>query len=111
MALLPGGRLGLPGLFLSLLVYGVLSFADNVTIPIKTVKKPAADLNYQGRRIDPSEAAELLSKQVDISHLNPSDNKFWQNKVYDIKEASQNLFPEGSAGVKFQATEAVIIEL
>ncbi len=111
MALLPGGSLGLSQLFLLTCFYSLFTFADSVNIPIKTVKKPAADLSYQGRKIDPSEAAELMSKQIDISQLNPGDNKFWQNKTYDVRDAALKAFPVGSVGVNFQATEAVINEL
>lgn len=98
--------------FVFAIFYCFYAYADSVNIPIRTVKKPAADLSYQGRKIDPSEAAELVAaKQIDISRLNPSDNKFWQNKVYDVKDASLAVFPEGRMGVNFQATEAVINEL
>lgn len=111
LTLLPGGSVSLSPIFLLIAFYGFLTFADSVSIPIKTVKKPAADLFYQGRKIDPSEAAELASKQIDISRLNPSDNKFWQDKVYEVKDLSLLSFPKGNVGVKFQATEAVINEL
>jgi hypothetical protein len=103
--------LGSSAIFFVLFFYGFFTFADSVNIPIKTVKKPAADLSYQGRRIDPSEATELASKQVDISRLNPTENKFWQDKKYEISDASINDFPASQTGVIYQATESVINEL
>ncbi len=92
-------------------LYSFFTWADSVNIPIRTIKKPASDLSYQGKRIDPSEAADLASKNIDISLLNPSDNKFWQNKRYPVLDTALSLFPDETAGVNFQATESVINEL
>lgn len=111
LALLVGGRVRLGVLVCLLFFCNFLVFADSVNIPIKTIKKPAADLNYQGRRLDPSEAAELMSKSIDISQLNPAENKFWQNKKYAVLDSIVNQFPEGASGVNFQAIETLTVEL
>lgn len=97
-------------IFLWAVLYSFLTFADSVTIPLKTVKKPASDLSYQNKRIDPSEAARLMTQGFDISTLDPADNKFWQNKKYEVNDVT-TLFPVGTSGVTFQATESVIEEL
>ena len=54
--------------------------AQSVNIPLNSVKKPASDLIYQDKVLDPSEASQISKNGLDISELNPKDNKFWQNQ-------------------------------
>lgn len=101
-------------LFFIILVF-LLSFhfvkAQSVNIPLNTIKKPASDLIYQQKILDPAEAAELAKSNLDLSTLNPKDNKFWQNNSYAISDTKINSFPKANEGVRFQAVEAVINEL
>jgi hypothetical protein len=85
--------------------------AQSVNIPLNTIKKPASDLIYQGNILDPAQASELAKAKVDLSELNPKDNKFWQNKNYALSDTKTLTFPAPQEGVRFQDVEAVINEL
>lgn len=85
--------------------------AQSVNVPLNSIKKPASDLIFQQKILDPAEATELAKSKFDLSDLNPKDNKFWQNNFYSVSDTQIHTFPQADQGVRFQATEAVINEL
>ncbi|MGE3973808.1 MAG: hypothetical protein AB7F59_04700 [Bdellovibrionales bacterium] len=67
-------------------------FAASVAIPVNRAKRPANDLQYQGKTIDSDQAAELLKNKVDLSQLDPEPNNLWPT---DPKRVAIS-FPEKS---------------
>ena len=89
-----------------------IASSQSVSIPINSIKKPSSDLLYQNRILDPAEASQLVKdKQVDLSLLNPKENKFWQNQNYAVSDSFIKSFPASEVGANFQDVEAVINEL
>ncbi len=83
--------------------------AESVSLPLKTVKKPASDLlSNSGVALDVGEAAAMAQKGADLSLLNPLDNKMWQNQSYPAVEHLPGSFPQATAGVKFLSEEAAL---
>lgn len=90
---------------LGLMVLSIAS-AESVSIPLKSVKKPASDLILSdGRALDLGEAASRAERGEDLSLLNPVDNRLWQNKNYPAVDLTRAVFPDGNAGVKFLSHE------
>lgn len=84
-----------------------IASAESVSLPLATVKKPAADLiDSSGRALDVGRAAQLTKKGQDLSLLDPQDNKFWQNKSYPSVGKGEVPYPQGVNGVVFQNDEA-----
>jgi hypothetical protein len=87
------------------------SFLDvrtgSVSIPLSSLKRPAADLmDSSGKTIDTMEAVKRAQSGQDLSLLNPRDNKIWQNKVYPVTERPATDYPDGDRGVTFLSVEA-----
>ena len=75
------------------------SFLDvrtgSVSIPLSSLKRPAADLlDQNGQPIDTMEAVRRAESGQDLSRLNPRDNKIWQNKVYSAVERPATDYPD-----------------
>lgn len=84
----------------------------SVAIPLKVIKKPAADLlGSNGSVLDVGEAAELAEKGYDLSLLNPQDNRLWQNKKYDGQEGLRGHYPAPEVGVRYLSTEAKNVDV
>ncbi|NUM58309.1 MAG: hypothetical protein HUU56_06740 [Bdellovibrionaceae bacterium] len=89
-----------------------IASSQSVSIPINSIKKPSSDLIFQNRILDPAEASQLVKdKQIDLSLLNPKENKFWQNQNYAVSDSFIKSFPAPEVGANFQDVEAVINEL
>jgi len=84
------------------LIISSQGFAESVSLPLKTVKKPASDLISSGTLLDAGEAASLASRGQDLSLLDPQENKMWQNRKYPVIDAT---LPQEKA-VVYQSTEA-----
>lgn len=92
--------------FIASLIVGQ-SFAESVSIPLKTVKKPAADLlASDGTPLDVGQAASLAQKGTDLSLLNPAENRLWQNQKNTAQNLGENTFPSAETGVKWFSDEA-----
>lgn len=80
------------------------------TIPLpnknNSVKKPASDLVKDGQILDVGEAAKMSEKNVDLSLLDPVENKLWQNQSYPATDAESRGYPAADAGVNFVSLEA-----
>lgn len=86
------------------------SFSQSLSIPLNTVKKPAADLlDQSGRKIEVGEAAALAEQGFDLSLLNPEENKFWQNRPYPAVDVSRQQYPTPQVGVQFLSDEAKLL--
>lgn len=93
-----------------------LSFGASVSIMMpaqgrsgdaqKIVQKPAADLIQDGRVLEVGEAASLSQGGVDLSLLNPQENKLWQNQSYKTSDADQQFYPKTKEGVRYTSFEA-----
>lgn len=89
---------------LSLMVLSIAS-AESVSIPLNSVKKPAADLlGTNGQPLDVGQAATLAGKGQDLSLLNPVENRLWQNKAQSAVDTSV-AFPVANDGVRFLSHE------
>ncbi len=87
-------------------------YSKSVAIPLNTVKKPATDLVGPGGQVlDVGEAAQLAQQGFDLSQLNPSDDRMWQNKKYAPADAPIEKYPQAEEGVIYQSTEASRIEV
>lgn len=106
------------------LVFAGLSFAyaqDNtVRIPLKTFTKPAYDLvDAKGKNLSVAELKSQFDTNVDLSKLNPIENKFWQNTDLPansvIDQNLHNLMPSErdalAAGLNFDSFVGVVREL
>ncbi len=87
------------------------SFLDirtgSVSVPLSSLKRPAADLiDNSGRPIDTMEAVAWAKKGYDLSQLNPASNKIWQNRSYPPLERPLTDYPDGEVGVRFISVEA-----
>ncbi len=86
-----------------------IASAESVTMPLKSVKKPASDLvAASGEAIDVGQAAAMAGQGIDLSLYNPADNKMWQNRSYPATEEVAGAYPQGNSGVKFLSEEAAI---
>lgn len=87
------------------------SFLDvrtgSVSIPLNSIKKPSSDLlNRDGSPLDPYQAVELMKRGLNLSDLNPQENKIWQNKKYSILEKAIENYPDSTTGVRVLSVEA-----
>lgn len=86
-----------------------IASAESVSLPLNSVKKPAADLIAgSGQAIDVGQAAAMAQKGTDLSLYNPADNKMWQDRTYPATEEVAGAYPNGPTGVKFLSEEAAI---
>ncbi len=93
---------------LCLMVLSIAS-AESVTMPLKSVKKPASDLvSASGQAMDVGQAAALAGQGKDLSTLNPAENKMWQNRVYPAVEEAPGAYPLAANGVQFLSEEAAL---
>ncbi len=72
---------------------------DQVRIPYKTNSEQAIDLVYQGRKIDKDQAAQLQTRGVDISELDPAPNDIWTPEALPYSNAQKFGYP--ADGAKF----------
>lgn len=80
--------------------------AESVSIPLKTLKKPAADLvDAGGNAIDVGRATALARSGQDLSLLNPVENRLWQDRKYPARNTAENRFPAPEIGVRWQSDE------
>jgi hypothetical protein len=87
-------------------------YSKSVAIPLKTIKKPAADLlGSDGQVMDVGAASGLAEKGFDLSTLNPQDDRLWQDKKYPGVDAVTDTFPSPEPGVVYQSTEATRFEV
>lgn len=89
---------------------------NSVRIPLKTLTKPAYDLvGADGRKLSVADIKSQFDKNADLSKLNPSENKFWQNTNLSNNSAiDQNLhnqMPAKSEGLLFDSFVGVVREL
>jgi hypothetical protein len=95
------------GLFLFCIAASQIATADSISIPLKGVKKPAADLiDENGVNLDVGEASKRIEKGDDLSLLDPAPNQFWQNNSYPATDESVRFYPSGANGVKYAYNEA-----
>ncbi len=82
-------------------------YSKSVAIPLNTIKKPAADLlSPQGHVLDVGQASQMSQQGFDLSLLNPSDDRMWQNRKYSEIDAPIENYPKSEEGVTYQSTEA-----
>lgn len=93
---------------LFLMILSVAS-AESVSLPLKTLKKPSIDLiSSSGQPLDAGQATALARQGVDLSDLNPAENKMWQNRSYPATEGNSTAYPEALTGVRFLSEEAAL---
>lgn len=93
---------------LGLMLLSVAS-AESVSLPLKTVKKPSADLvNNAGVALDVGQAAALAAQGTDLSLFNPFENKLWQSRSYNAVEELPGVYPQANSGVQFLSEEAAL---
>lgn len=86
-----------------------IASAESVSLPLKSLKKPASDLlNSAGTPLDVGQAAALANHGTDLSTLNPIENKMWQNRIYSAVEEVPGSFPVAASGVQFLSEEAAL---
>ncbi len=81
-----------------------------ISLPGKgvSIKKPSSDLEHEGRILNPDEAARLGQSGLDLSTLQPTANKLWQNQSYTASNAKELGYPTGDVGVHFVDFEAAV---
>jgi hypothetical protein len=86
-----------------------LGLAESISLPLKTVKKPAADLiSPSGQLVDVGVVAARAKAGEDLSLYNPQDNRMWQNQSYPAIEEMPGSFPKANTGVQFLSEEAAL---
>lgn len=86
--------------------------SGSVSIPLNTVKKPAADLvGSDGQVLDVGYASQMAESGFDLSVLNPQENRMWQNQKHAGQEATTATFPDSEVGVQFLSSEAERVEV
>lgn len=84
-----------------------IASAESLSLPMNTLKKPSNDLILSsGQAIDSMQAARMAGQGTDLSLLNPSDNKFWQNQAWPADDSSDRSYPKAKNGVIFHSDEA-----
>jgi hypothetical protein len=80
-----------------------LSGLKTLSVPIRSIKKPAEDLmDRNGRLVDVGMAAQMARQGIDISEvLVPKDDRFWQNRKYSARGEDTPAFPEAGATLEF----------
>ncbi len=85
------------------------TFAESISLPLNSVKKPAMDLvGPAGEAIDVGQAAAMANLGNDLSLLNPAPNKMWQDRNYPGIEDSRGAYPAAQQGVQFLSEEAAL---
>ncbi len=87
------------------------SFLDirtgSVSIPLTSLKRPAADLvDANGKEVDTMEAVRRAEAGQDLTRLNPKESKIWQDRAYGPIEKPFTDYPDGEQGVKMLSIEA-----
>lgn len=74
-----------------------------VRIPLKTFIKPAFDLvDKNGKALSVADLKAMYDQKIDLSTINPLENKFWQNKKYEaVDQKLLSEMPDGNDGVIF----------
>ena len=76
---------------LSFILTCTVSLAGEVVvrIPLKTFIKPAFDLvDSLGRPLNTTDLSRMFQKGEDLSKLNPTENKYWQNKKFSATDVA-----------------------
>ncbi len=87
------------------------SFLDirtgSVSIPLTSLKRPAADLvDSNGAQIDTMEAVRRAESGQDLTQFNPEESKIWQNRELSPIERTLSDYPDGEQGVRMLSVEA-----
>lgn len=90
---------------LSFILTSSASFADEsvVRIPLKTFTKPAFDLvDSSDRPLNTADLSRMFQNGEDLSKLNPTENKYWQNKKFSATDSTlYKEMPSDSDTVEF----------
>lgn len=72
-----------------------------VRIPLKTFMKPAGNLVSQdGKKLSYADVAKLNDSHIDLSKLQPVEDKYWQNKKYSAIDTQVHAeMPQAETGV------------
>lgn len=96
-------------IILPLWLLTVPSFAESISLPLNSIKKPAMDLvGPTGEAIDVGQAAAIANQGKDLSVLNPAPNKMWQDRIYNGVEEPPGAYPTAQRGVQFLSEEAAL---
>lgn len=60
-------------------IFPTISRAESISIPIRTIGQPAADLQRGSQTLEPGTAAQLEKNGTDLSLIEPKDNNFWSH--------------------------------
>ena len=87
-----------------------------VRIPLKTLTKPAFDLvGSDGQRLSVGQLKSRFDRNVDLSTINPAENKFWQNNEGNRNAAIDNMLhmqmPTPEVGLLFDGFVGAVREL
>ncbi|MEQ1723695.1 MAG: hypothetical protein ABL930_11005 [Pseudobdellovibrio sp.] len=87
-----------------------------VRIPLKTLTKPAYDLvGLDGKKLSIADLKSQFDNKADLSKLNPSENKFWQNSDLAsnqvIDQNLHNMMPSPEQGLVYDTFVGVVREL
>lgn len=87
-----------------------------VRIPLKTLTKPAFDLvGDDGQRLSVGQLKSRFDRNMDLSTINPAENKFWQNTDGARNTAIDNMLhmqmPTPEVGLVFDGFVGVVREL
>lgn len=89
-----GGRLFV-GLLSAVIffLFATVVHAQGISIPLRTQGKPASDLIHNGQVMDPGAAVTAAQTGVDLSRLNPTPNRFWEDKRFPTQGLNTQLLP------------------
>jgi hypothetical protein len=65
-------------------------YAYEVSIPLKEMKLPAQDLNFNGRSISPEEVLKLHERGVNIAQMNPHESEIWSDEKGSLAPEVEN---------------------
>ncbi len=84
----------------------------SVAIPLKVIKKPAADLiGSNGAVLDVGEASQMAERGIDLSVFDPQENRLWQKNKYEGQSAPRGHYPRAEIGIRYLSTEAMNPEI
>ncbi|MFN3455414.1 MAG: hypothetical protein ACK41T_10685 [Pseudobdellovibrio sp.] len=93
--------------FLSLIFVTIFSYAQEgiVRIPLKTFNKQAGNLVSQdGKQLSYAQLAALYKQGQDLSKLQPTEDKYWQNKKYSaVDQSVHSQMPNVQEGVIYDS--------
>jgi hypothetical protein len=105
-------------LFAGFILASSFAFAQEsiVRIPLKTLTKPAFDLvGVDGQRLSVGQLKSRFDRNIDLSTINPVENKFWQNNEGVRNTAVDNMLhmqmPTPEVGLVYDGFVGVVREL